>query len=116
MFYDARAFNSDLSNWDLSSLTKTVRMFNGALAFRQNLCAWGDTFPYSDAEDTFSNSGCTFQDTPQLGDEGPFCASNCLTPISDEGKENDGNVAPCLSYGSIFVAGFLLNLALYELS
>jgi len=50
-----------------------VRMFYYAQAFNQNLCAWKDRFPYGNALDIFDGSGCTFRQTPQLGDDGPFC-------------------------------------------
>jgi len=54
------------------------RMFYGATSFNQDLCAWGDKFPYGKhALDIFTDSGCTFTDTPQEDQKGPFCASDC---------------------------------------
>ena len=52
-------------------------MFSGANSFNQDLCSWGDDFPYTAARHIFYGSGCTFQDTPQLDQRGPFCASLC---------------------------------------
>ena len=52
-------------------------MFSGATLFNQNLCAWQDSFPYSNAENIFFNSGCTYQNTPTEDQKGPFCASDC---------------------------------------
>lgn len=53
----------------------------GATAFNQNLCAWKDKFPYGyeSSIEIFDNSGCTFTERPQLGNNfgGPFCASDC---------------------------------------
>ncbi|KAL7523600.1 hypothetical protein ACHAXR_000248 [Thalassiosira sp. AJA248-18] len=77
IFYDATSFNSDLSTWDVSSVPDMVYMFYRAVSFNQDLCAWADKFPYNSAFSIFSNSGCTFQDTPQLDRQGPFCASDC---------------------------------------
>ena len=76
MFYDALAFNGSVSSWDVSKVIAMELMFNNAEAFNQDLCEWGDKFPYSSADDIFSGSGCTFQDTPQLDQQGPFCASS----------------------------------------
>eukprot|EP00577_Skeletonema_sp_RCC1716_P011169 CAMPEP_0113427044 /NCGR_PEP_ID=MMETSP0013_2-20120614/31080_1 /TAXON_ID=2843 ORGANISM="Skeletonema costatum, Strain 1716" /NCGR_SAMPLE_ID=MMETSP0013_2 /ASSEMBLY_ACC=CAM_ASM_000158 /LENGTH=503 /DNA_ID=CAMNT_0000315421 /DNA_START=79 /DNA_END=1590 /DNA_ORIENTATION=- /assembly_acc=CAM_ASM_000158 len=73
MFYEAIAFNRDISAWDTSNVANMERMFYYAQAFNQNLCAWKDRFPYSDAGFIFDDTGCTFTQTPQLGDDGPFC-------------------------------------------
>jgi len=58
-------------------VTNMEYMFKDASAFNQDLCAWNDTFPYDDASDIFSGSGCTFQDDPNEQQGGPFCASSC---------------------------------------
>jgi surface protein len=82
MFRGADAFNGDLSSWDVSSVTDMSDMFSYADAFNQDLCAWADIFPYSSAQDIFTGSGCTFDDTPQSDQRGPFCASSsCTTTV-----------------------------------
>ena len=74
MFNVATSFNSDVSSWDIGSVTNLNDMFQGATSFNQNLCAWGETFPYNPeysgfeynvVNDMFLDSGCTYQDTPQ---------------------------------------------------
>jgi len=51
-------------------------MFYRASAFNQNLCAWKDNFPYSNAVDIFGVSGCTYESVPVESDQGPFCAGS----------------------------------------
>ena len=83
MFSGAYAFDGDLSSWDVTSVTNMWYMFAFATSFNQELCAWGDRFPYSSTSviyNIFKGSGCTFQDTPQLEQRGPFCASSCTSP------------------------------------
>ena len=40
MFYEATAFNQDLSGWDVSNVTDMNRMFRSATAFNQDLSKW----------------------------------------------------------------------------
>ena len=40
--------------WDISSITTMSGMFYGASSFNQDLCLWGDNFPYDDSEMTSS--------------------------------------------------------------
>jgi len=77
MFYRNYLFNGDLSGWDISSVMNMKGMFLHATRFNQDLCAWSDKFPYGAANDIFSNLGCTFVDSPNEQQGGPFCASSC---------------------------------------
>ena len=82
LFYNAISFNGSLSNWQLSTIGMNAdNMFNNASAFNQELCGWGDTFPY-DSTDVFVNSGCEYQDDPQMDMQGPFCGSDCVPTTS----------------------------------
>ena len=56
-------------------------MFGGTTSFNQDLCAWGDKFPYDNAGDIFADSGCTNTSTPKADQKGPFCASECAVSI-----------------------------------
>jgi surface protein len=40
MFYFARAFNGDLSTWDVSSIADLSGMFSGASSFNGDLGTW----------------------------------------------------------------------------
>ena len=40
MFYNAKAFDGDLSNWDVSSMTSLGYMFNKAYAFNGDISGW----------------------------------------------------------------------------
>ena len=42
LFSNARAFDQDISGWNVSSVTTMLAMFTGATAFSQNLCLWKD--------------------------------------------------------------------------
>jgi len=54
-----------------------TEMFYGATSFNQDLCTWRDSFPYTKAGNIFFDSNCTYQDTPNATQKGPFCASDC---------------------------------------
>ena len=88
MFEGANSFNSDISAWDISSVTIANDMFEDATLFNQNLCAWRDDFPYNPdytafqynvVNDMFNGTSCTFKDPPREDTKGPFCASDCST-------------------------------------
>jgi hypothetical protein len=59
-------------------------MFEEAVSFNQDLCSWGDKFPYSSANDIFAGSGCSVQTQPTYEQQGPFCASSTCSE-SDQG-------------------------------
>ena len=101
MFYGATSFNRDLSSWNTSSVEEMKRMFYGATSFNQDLCSWGDKFPYGDSDkfpyynnayDIFAWSGCTFTDTPQEDQKGPFCASDCNGDTASPNLRSSGAV------------------------
>lgn len=62
------------------------RMFYGATAFNQNLCAWKDNFLYGfeGSAEIFDGSGCTYTERPRETNQfgGPFCASDCAPTMS----------------------------------
>ncbi|KAK1739785.1 DUF285 domain-containing protein [Skeletonema marinoi] len=75
MFAGASAFNQDVSGWNITKVINMANMFNGASTFNQYLCAWKDDFPYNNAIDIFSSSGCTDKKTP-TSNQSPFCAGS----------------------------------------
>ena len=81
MFSGATSFNIDVSSFDISSVSHMSYMFSGASSYNQDLCAWQDYFSYSaDTSNIFTNSNCTYQDTPQEAQNGPFCSFDCGAP------------------------------------
>jgi surface protein len=79
MFQGASRFNSDISKWDVSSITDMLGMFEGASIFNQNLCPWGSKLSSSyylylnKVYNMFTLAGCANKNSP-LGRTGPWCA------------------------------------------
>ena len=40
MFYEAKAFNQPLNDWDMSSVTTMVSMFRKTESFNQDISIW----------------------------------------------------------------------------
>lgn len=89
MFYRAILFNNGdlygnenyfnqntgrrIGQWNVSLVTNMKYLFYGAEAFDKNLCGWADhNFPYSNAFNIFSDSGCNVKSTPSDAN-GNFC-------------------------------------------
>jgi len=102
MFWGAVLFNQDLSNFNITSGTDMWRMFEGATAFNQDLCSWQDSFPYTYASNIFTDSNCTYQDTPNETQKGPFCSSSCGSSLF---------VSHTISSSSLFVCLLDINLS-----
>eukprot|EP00984_Skeletonema_dohrnii_P037545 scaffold39705_cov167-Skeletonema_dohrnii-CCMP3373.AAC.1 len=112
-FAGASMFKQDLSSWNMTSVTSTREMFKGATSFNQNLCAWKDNFPYSNTNDMFVDSGCTYSVDPSSSFQGPFCASTCnavtaadcfatrdeLKAAVDKYVQGDWDIADSVKYG-----------------
>ena len=92
LFNGATSFNGDLSAWDTSRVINMNWMFEDATSFNQDLCAWGDKFPYDNAFYIFAYSGCTYQDTPQEDQKGPFCASDCNGDTASPNLRSSGAI------------------------
>ena len=69
MFENARAFNQDLSGWNVSVVTIFRSMFFGASSFQQDLCAWGESFLTMNASNSNGSivAGNTIEDTEARG-------------------------------------------------
>ena len=76
MFYTAEAFNVDLSQWDVSSVTNMNGMFFEARSFKQKVC--GDTWVYSKASQIGMFAGSSGSIFPRLCKSGPTPAT---TPV-----------------------------------
>jgi surface protein len=81
MFNGASSFNSDISNWNVSSVKEMGQMFFYASSFNQNLCPWGPKVPaslysFGGPYHIFYHSGCPNKDQP-TGPTGPWCKATC---------------------------------------
>ena len=84
----ASSFNSNISHWNISSVTDMNTMFYEATSFNQNLCPWGSKLPATFYSGTttygsnvvyfmFTNSSCPNKTSP-TDSAGPWCAvTNC---------------------------------------
>ena len=73
MFYEAEAFNKDLSKWDVSRVTDMQAMFYEAAAFAQKLCtaAWVHTktdkhLMFVGSSGSISRTVCAITTTPPV--------------------------------------------------
>jgi surface protein len=55
MFYDTRAFNQPIGNWNTSSVNNTYRMFSNSSAFNQDIGDW-DVSSVTNMEEMFYSS------------------------------------------------------------
>jgi Mycoplasma protein of unknown function, DUF285 len=75
-FDGATSFNSDLSQWNVSSLVDASYMFSDAASFNYSLCPWGDHLPSTVLlKLIFVGSGCFDTSDPTLN--GTFFCGPC---------------------------------------
>jgi surface protein len=76
MFYGATSFRSDLSTWNVENVRNLESMFQRASSFTSNLYRWGDLLYPADevnVEDMFVDSGCPVTASPVDFGLGPWC-------------------------------------------
>ena len=67
MFFNANAFNGDISKWNVSNVTDMSYMFLEALAFNQDLTGWCVSNFSSQPENFYGNGALTYSSTPIWG-------------------------------------------------
>jgi Mycoplasma protein of unknown function, DUF285 len=66
-FDNATSFDSDLSQWNVSSLVDASFMFFDAASFNSSLCVWNDLLPATVLlEQIFTGSGCDYTSAPTI--------------------------------------------------
>ena len=84
MFYGATSFNSDLSAWDVSSMTDMSHMFTNAASFNQNLGTW-----YIVPADTEFDAGGDSLDVTTISAQNPYLRSQSPTYGMGSGGDSD---------------------------
>jgi surface protein len=76
-FDGAASFNSDISQWNVSSVMDASYMFFGAASFNYSLCPWSNILPSSVLLDRiFIESGCDDTSDPTVN--GTFFCGSCI--------------------------------------
>ena len=65
MFYGCKAFNQDISNWDVSNVTDMSCMFYMCKAFNQDISKW-DVSNVKNASNTFASCPIEEKYKPKL--------------------------------------------------
>lgn len=95
MFLNARAFDQNLSSWNVSSVTDARGMFFSASNFSQDLCRWGTHFQKNTKLGmAFVGSACpvsTRAATDLLVEPiGPLCF-DCGSPVTESGNSSNSS-------------------------
>ena len=84
MFYSATSFNSDLSAWDVSSMTAMSHMFTSAASFNQNLGTW-----YIVPADTEFDAGGDSLDVTTISAQNQYLRGQSPTYRMGSGGDSD---------------------------
>ena len=67
MFQDAKSFNQDIGDWNVSNVTNVTKMFNSASSFDQDLSGWKlCKVTHDTAFDTNTSKDWTASEKPQF--------------------------------------------------